>query len=150
MGHSSSHSNRGITLLEFLIIASMLAVMVVFLSPALGKQKGKAELDQAVKRINKTVLQAQQTARAMHSDVFLQINSGERTEVDSITISVSNKQQAESQEQIDEVIEFSEGVKLLSDRSTIRIDYRGEVDEATQLTVVSNETDDLNKRLLIY
>jgi len=148
MSHSSSRYNRGISIVEVLIGASMLVVLAAFLSPIFSQNQGKAELSQAVERVQKTVSQAQQTARLNHSNVIMQFKSGKDAQQDSITLTVpAQKTQAR---QVDEVIEFPEGVRLISERPQIHFDFRGEVDQPTKLMVVSNSTEELTERLLIY
>jgi len=148
MSHSSSRYNRGISIVEVLIGASMLVVFAAFLSPIFSQNQGKAELSQAVERVQKTGSQAQQTARLNHSNVIMQFKSGKDAQQDSITLTVpAQKTQAR---QVDEVIEFPEGVRLISERPQIHFDFRGEVDQPTKLMVVSNSTEELTERLLIY
>ena len=136
--------------MEVLIGASLLVVMFAYFTPPIATQKGKAELNRAVDRVEDTIAQAQRTARLKHSDVIMTITPGSESEMDSIIISLPSYSEPEPTEKLSEVIEFPEGIRLVSERQRIRFDFRGEVDQPTQLTVVSNTNENLDKRVLIY
>jgi competence protein ComGC len=83
--------SRGITLVEILLILSLLAILLSFAMPSVGNATARAELKASVENVQYSVSAARNVARMTESSIALNIQSSPADKVQRITFSRPEK-----------------------------------------------------------
>jgi len=142
--------NRGITLVEILLVLGLLAVIASVAVPSVGTATTRAELRSATENLQYSIRIARNTARMSESKVTMNIIENENSEsVQRITFSLSKTaSKSLSQPEIQED-RLPEGIKLVSTHPSFVFDGRGIVQNPGEIMLVSRTDDSFNTRTLI-
>jgi Tfp pilus assembly protein FimT len=132
--------SRGITLVEILLILSLLVILLSFAMPSVGNATARAELKASVENVQYSVSAARNVARMTESSIALNIQSSPADKVQRITFSRPDESPGESkgsQEVGLQEYRLPEGIRLVSDHERFVFDPRGLVGEAGRILLVS-------------
>lgn len=132
--------SRGITLVEILLILSLLVILLSFAMPSVGNATARAELKASVENVQYSVSAARNVARMTESSVALNIQSSPADKAQRITFSRPEESQGDSmgsQEVGLQEYRLPEGIRLVSDHERFVFDPRGLVGEAGRILLVS-------------
>lgn len=139
-GHSNPvFRSRGITLVEILLVISVLVILLSFAMPSAGSATARAELKAAFENVQYSVDAARNAARMTESSVSLDIVSnglglsGPSSDVGSAqTITFGREAGPDLQD-----YRLPEGIRLVADRDSYVFDERGLVSEPGRILLVS-------------
>ncbi len=149
MRHPNKLSQRGITILEILIALGVLVVILSFATPSLSNATAKAELKAAVENMEYSIHIARSTARQMNTDVIMHFDNDRKSRNHSIWYTIPARQSADNGEVMLQPYQFSESIRLVTNETKVRFDFRGAVETPVQLVLVAQQDADVTQRLLI-
>jgi len=132
--------SRGITLVEILLVISLLVILLSFAMPTVGNATARAELKATVENVQYSVAAARNVARLTESSLALNIESSPAENVQRITFSRPQEHQGEQggTQGLDlQEYRLPEGVLLVSEHEQFVFDPRGLVGEAGRIMLVS-------------
>lgn len=142
--------SRGITLVEILLVISLLVILLSFAMPTVGNATARAELKATVENVQYSVSAARNVARMTESSLALNIESSPAENVQRITFSRPeehqdvNGQAAHGQGAQEgtqglglQEYRLPEGILLVSEHEQFVFDPRGLVGEAGRIMLVS-------------
>lgn len=138
---------QGISILEILIIVSLMLVVMAFASPSLNRVHAKADLKAAVDQVESSILIARQTARRLNSDVIMRLHASKRDKQNSISLVVPALEKPHERLPQDTVL--PEGIRLVTSQHTVVFDAQGAVEEPVYFSLVSMNDEAVTKRMLI-
>jgi Tfp pilus assembly protein FimT len=138
---TTGHAEKGVTALELLMTAGVVAILVAFAAPLVSSLISKSELEQAIEITESSVKQARATARLYKTDVLMRLELDEQKKLQYIVISVPALQRDHSLNEVKDEINLPPGFQALIDGETIHFDPSGEVEMPVVVTVVSNQAD---------
>jgi len=138
--------SRGITLVEILIVISVLTILVAFALPAGGSAAARAEMKAALENLEYSVGTARNVARLTESSVSLDIAAASADTSQSIRFSQPGRRSGTRAPEIQEY-QLPDGIRLVSDRDRFVFDSRGLVDQPGRLLLVSLADDELTAAL---
>jgi prepilin-type N-terminal cleavage/methylation domain-containing protein len=144
--HKSHTRARGITLVEILIVISILVILASFAIPSVGSATAKAEMTAAVENVQHSIQAARNTARMNEAEVTLRFGemNGESNRV--ITYGTSGKRHGESKNNY----RLPDDITLLADRETFTFDGRGIAAEPGRITLVSRVDDSISSTIDVW
>jgi len=146
------HSNpvfrsRGITLVEILLVISLLVVLLSFAMPSAGSATARAELKAAFENVQYSVGVARNVARMTESSVSLNIlsngsrsNASASSAADAAQTITFGRPAAGSRDAAGPDLQdyrLPEGIRLVADRDSYIFDERGLVSEPGRILLVS-------------
>ena len=147
MERTRNHSARGITVIELLIIVSVLAILVVFAAPVVSSAVGTSDVDEAVKVTEKSVREARVLARLYRTEVYVRIESDERQR-SLITVSVPARHQDIDVGGVRDEVSLPGGVQVLGGDVMVQFNPDGEVD-LPAMVMLASRVDERNAHRLI-
>jgi Tfp pilus assembly protein FimT len=139
--------SRGITLVEILLILSLLVILLSFAMPSVGSATARAELRATVENVQYSVSAARNVARMTESSVVMSIQSSSPADnVQTIAFSrpgeslgapEGTKELGGTQGLGLQEYRLPEGIRLVSDHERFVFDPRGLVGEAGRILLVS-------------
>jgi Tfp pilus assembly protein FimT len=137
--------SRGITLVEILLVISLLVILLSFAMPTVGNATARAELKATVENVQYSVAAARNVARMTESSLALNIESSPAENVQKITFSRPQERQSalgqgaqgEAQGLGLQEYRLPEGILLVSEHEQFVFDPRGLVGEAGRIMLVS-------------
>jgi Tfp pilus assembly protein FimT len=142
--------SRGITLVEILLVISLLVILLSFAMPTVGNATARAELKATVENVQYSVAAARNAARMTESSLALNIESSPAENVQKITFSRpqghkgAHGQGAHGQGAQGgahglglQEYRLPEGILLVSEHEQFVFDPRGLVGEAGRIMLVS-------------
>ena len=128
---------RGITLVEILIVIALLVVVLSFAIPTMGNAAAKAEIQAAVENVTYSVEVARNSARLGESRVELTIKTyaGEPSQ----TLSFERENPKRTADIPD--YRLPDDIELVSDQSAFVFDERGLVTNPGTITLVARSDD---------
>jgi Tfp pilus assembly protein FimT len=144
--------SRGITLVEILLVISVLVVLLSFAMPSAGSASARAELKAAFENVQYSIGAARNVARMTETSVSLDIlSSGSSSGLAPATGAVqtlSFSRPAQSGEAATagpdlQDYRLPEGVRLVADRDAYVFDERGLVSEPGRILLVSSADEEL-------
>lgn len=127
---------RGITLVEILMIISLLAILVAFALPSSGSATARAELKAAAENVRYSVETARNVARMTESAVSLDFGRVADDTVRTIRFSHPDRKPQLNGPAIQEY-QLPEGIRLVSDRDRFVFDPRGLIEKPGSIQLVS-------------
>lgn len=140
----------GLTALELLLIASIIAILSAVSPVVLNKLSGKSELHEAVSTVEESVTRARQTAMLYHTEVIMRLETKARGHQQYIVLSIPAMRHNPDQIEVAEAIELPHGFRIDADRDVIHFAPDGQVDAEIRATIVSNDSEELRRDLLIF
>ncbi len=139
-------SSRGITLVEVLIVISVLAIILSFAIPSASGAAARAELRAATENLEYSISAARNVARITESPVTLHISaSGDQSaQIVSLAQADAGSRGAHPDMQ---PYPIPDSVDVLPDRPLFLFDRRGLVDRTGQIRLVSKLDPDLSATL---
>ena len=127
----------GVTLVEILLILSLLAIIASLAVPSMSGATAKAEMRAASENMQFSIRSAKNTARMTESTVNMILSEGAGEQAQLITFSVSRSGlKALGQPGLQEN-RLPMNIKLVSDYSSYEFDSRGMVQNPGMITLVS-------------
>lgn len=125
---NSIHRSRGITLVEVLLVISMLVIVLSLSLPSMNGTTAKADMTAAVERVEQSIELASDTARLKGSGVSL----GFKTYAGQPGHVLSYDAPAELPE-----VHLPGDIELVTDRTAFRFDSNGAVENPGRIILVS-------------
>jgi competence protein ComGC len=135
--------SRGVTLVEILLILSLLVILLSFAMPSIGSATARAELKATVENVQYSVSAARNVARMTESSVALNIQSSPADKIQKITFSRPEESMGALGVGLQEY-RLPEGIRLVSDHERFVFDSRGLVGEAGRILLVSAEDESIS------
>jgi Tfp pilus assembly protein FimT len=140
--------SRGITLVEVLLVISLLVILLSFAMPTVGNATARAELKATVENVRYSVAAARNLARMSESSVAMNIESSPSENVQKITFSRAEEsggtQGGAQMGALGDArglglqeYRLPAGIRLVSDQERFVFDPRGLVGEAGRIMLVS-------------
>lgn len=139
---------RGVTVIEVLIMISVIAVLIVFAAPMVGSAFSTTEVDEAVRITEKSVREARALARLYRTDVYVKIESSDNR-APSITVSMPSRHQHVDVGQRNEEFALPGQVQVLSGDALLQFNAEGEVDLPAMVMLASRVDQRDFQRLVI-
>lgn len=132
--------SRGITLVEILLVISLLVILLSFALPTVGNATARAELKATVENVQYSVAAARNVARMTESNLALNIESSPAENVQKITFSRPPEHPG-ARGGADglglQEYRLPKGVLLVAEHQQFVFDPRGRVGEAGRIMLVS-------------
>jgi prepilin-type N-terminal cleavage/methylation domain-containing protein len=142
--------SRGVTLVEILLVISLLVILLSFAMPTVGNATARAELKATLENVHYSVAAARNVARMSESSVAMNIEYSPAENVQKITFSRPEESRAadmgpegEGSSQVGtqglglQEYRLPAGIRLVSDHERFVFDPRGVVGEAGRIMLVS-------------
>lgn len=139
---------RGITLVEILLIISLLAILAAFALPAANSATARSELKAVAENVQYSVETARNVARMTESAVSLDLPSAADDTVQTIRFSHPDRRANKNGPAIQEY-QLPEGIRLVSDRNQYVFDSRGLVEKPGSIQLVSLADDSISTTLRV-
>lgn len=140
LSHPVSRS-RGITLVEILLVISLLVILLSFAMPTVGNATARAELKATVENVQYSVAAARNVARMTESSLALNIESSPAENVQKITFSRPQEHPGARGGAAHglglQEYRLPEGILLVTEHQQFVFDPRGLVGEAGRIMLVS-------------
>jgi type II secretory pathway pseudopilin PulG len=137
---------RGITLVEILLVISVLAIVMAFALPAADTAAARAELKAAVENLEYSVGTARNVARMTESSISLEIESFPGDEPQTINFSYPGQNPGKRGPDINPY-RLPEGIELVSDLDRFVFDPRGMVEQPGRILLVSRADEEITSAL---
>lgn len=137
---------RGITLVEILLVISVLAIVMAFALPAADTAAARAELKAAVENLEYSVGTARNVARLTESSISLDIESSTVDEPQTISFSYPGQKSAKRGPDI-QSYRLPEGIELIADLDRFVFDQRGMVEQPGRILLVSRADQEITSAL---
>jgi len=139
---------KGITLIEILLIISLIAVLVSFAIPTIGSAAARAEMTAAVENVQFSIDAARDVARMTGSDISLELESTPGDQLQRITFSskdASHSRMAGGLQQY----QLPEDIRLISKYEVYVFDDRGLVHTPGEIILVSRVDDSITSTVRV-
>lgn len=136
---------RGITLVEILIVLSVLVVLASFAIPSIGNATARAELTAATENVRYSIEAARKLARSTETPVVLRIIDEPGPGGQGIGFGRATAGASETVQDY----RLPEDVRIVAATNSFNFDSRGLVDNPGQLTLVSIVDDSITESVAI-
>ena len=142
--------SRGITLVEILLVISVLVILLSFALPSAGGATARAELKATSENVQYSVDAARNVARMTESGISLNIqtNSPDSAQILTFTRSAKNGRSAAAGPDLQDY-RLPPGIRLVADRDAFVFDERGMVSEPGHILLVSEADESLTSTVEI-
>jgi len=139
---------RGITLVEILLVVSLLVILLAFALPSSGSATARAEMQAAVENLEYSVDTARNVARLGESGIALEIETPSDEATQRIRFSHATLRPRKRGPEIPEYL-LPEGIKLVSTQDRFVFDARGLVQQPGRIVLVSRIDDSISSTIEI-
>jgi type II secretory pathway pseudopilin PulG len=139
---------RGITLVEILLVLSLLVILLAFALPSSGSATARAEMQAAVENLEYSVDTARNVARLAESDIILEIATPSGEAAQRIRFSRSTLRPRQGGPEIPEYL-LPEGIRAVSTQKRFVFDARGLVEQPGRIVLVSRDDDSITSTIEI-
>jgi len=136
---------RGITLVEILIVLSVLVVLASFAIPSIGNATARAEMTAAAENVRYSIEAARKLARSTESQVILRVTDAPGPGGQGIGFGRVRAGAAETVQDY----RLPEEVRLVAATDSFEFDPRGLVDHPGQLILVSTVDDSITESVVV-
>lgn len=140
---------KGLTAIELLIFASIIALVVVFATPIMNFMFAKSDLDSAVEITEQSIHKARVAARLYDTGVVMRVEADPDISPHSITILMPGNDSDELLGEWKEEFVLPDSVRIVSGSMLINFDFEGKVDFPAKLLIASNQDDFKQKEFII-
>lgn len=142
--------SRGITLVEVLLVISLLVILLSFAMPSVGNATARAELRATHENVEYSISAARNVARMNESAVQLSIETSPDQRVQKITFaSPPDSGRSGATGPALQEYRLPEGIRLLADREQYVFDPYGLLSHPGRLMLVSTADDDVTSTIEI-
>jgi len=133
---------QGVTLIEILLVVSLLVILISFASPTISNATTRTEMRAEAENIQYSIRIARNTARMNETEVRMNVHAGPNAGSHRISFSVADKstQQAGLQE-----YRLNEDFLLTSDYTHYEFDGRGIVQNPGQIILVARNDESVSR-----
>ena len=142
------NKEKGITLIEILLVLGLLAILVSFAVPSVSGAVSKAEMKSTLENIQYSLEVARRTARVNETGVSMHIAPAEQEAIQVITFSSPGKSGAGNNLHIQDFA-LPPDIVLISDQDSFIFDERGLVEEPGHILLVSKEDESITSTIEI-
>ena len=153
-GHSNPvFRSRGITLVEILLVISLLVVLLSFALPTAGSASARAELKAAIENVEYSIGTARNVARMTESGISLQLVNPDNASGLSDTpqrIRFSAPEAGEDEQEISLHLQeylLPNTIRMISERERFEFDARGLVLEPGRILLVSTADESITSAI---
>ena len=139
-------SNRGISVMEFLIGLAIVTVLIAFIAPRLQQDSGWAELNKTASEFQYHVETARHEARQQGGEITLHFRKELRSRNHSISYTLPGEPNLAP---VQREYVLPESVRLNSDFEFVRFNAEGNAELATPVELASEKNSLLHERFLI-
>lgn len=138
---------KGLTAIELLIIASIVALVAVFAAPMLSKAIFRTEFQEAVNITETSIDRARETAKFYKTDVLLQFGTGEGGPQNVIRLTIPELQRDETMNEVGEEFLLPASTQIYSERRAAHFNAEGELESGEFKVVLYNRIRDQRQTL---
>lgn len=138
----------GITLIELLLVISLLVILVAFALPSAGSATARADLQVAVENLEYSISTARNVARLTDSSIALNIESRADETTQRISFGRPPEYRGKKGPEIPEYL-LPEGILLTSTQDSFVFDKRGLVEQPGRVVLVSRNNDAISSSIEI-
>ena len=144
------HRSRGITLVEILLVISLLVIVASFAIPSAGNATARAELRAAEENVQYFIATARNVARMTETEVRLNIEPSDGSSAQSglgqkITFSGADTTEDSRQMTLHlQEYRLPSGIRLDADQAELVFDSRGLLKEPSKMLLAANTDDSVN------
>jgi prepilin-type N-terminal cleavage/methylation domain-containing protein len=139
---------RGFTLVEILLVVSLLVILLAFALPSSGSATARAEMQAAVENLEYSVDTARNVARLAESGITLEIETPSGAAAQRIHFSRSAVRPRKGGPEIPEYL-LPEGIRAVSTQDRFEFDARGLVEQPGRIVLVSRVDDSITSTIEI-
>lgn len=136
---------RGITLVEILIVLSVLVVIASFAIPSIGNATARAEMTAATENVRYSVEAARKLARSTESRVILRITDAAGPGGQSIAFARERAKAADAEQDY----RLPEEIRVVTTADSYALDERGLAENPGQLILVSTVDDSITETVMV-
>jgi Tfp pilus assembly protein FimT len=141
--------NRGITLIEILLFASIMVILVSFASASFSGATDRTELRAATEHLDFSIRSARNTARMAESEVQMHVLTDSMTGENRVTFTLSEAAAKKlGQSSLQEYL-LDESLRIVSDQTTFSFDGRGIVEKPGQITLLVRNDESIRNSLIV-
>lgn len=137
--------NRGVTIVELLLVISVLAILISFAVPGIDRATARAEMKAATEHVQYSIDTARQLARMTESSVSLHADPAQGFATQRIRL--SGPQLGESMGT--QEYHLPKTIRLMPDRTVFTFDEHGLVRNPGSLVLLSRADDDITTELRV-
>lgn len=149
MNHTHKATMKGLTAIELLIIASIIALIAVFATPMMNWVFAKSDLDRAVEITEQSIHKARVAARLYDTSVVMRVEADQDLNPHSITILMPGNNRDVLLGEWKEEFVLPDSVRIVSGNMLVNFDSEGKVDFPAKLLLASNQDDFKQKEFII-
>jgi Tfp pilus assembly protein FimT len=139
----------GLTVIELLIITSVLAIITVFGTPILSNALSPSEFQRGIDICETSVKQARQTARFYHTDVLMKVGYDETQNQQTITLLIPRMQRTPTMNEVTVEFVLPAGVEVTSQEHVIHFMPNGEVEPPSETLNIFNQIEGESHQLAL-
>jgi Tfp pilus assembly protein FimT len=142
-------SHKGLTAIELLIIASILAVIAVFATPIISDAVLPSDLKEGIEITESSVKQARQTARLYKMEVLMQVGEEDAQERQVLTLFIPGLQRTVALNQVEVKYILPVGIRVVSQEQVIHFKPDGEVDRPHETLTILDQVQNKSHQLAL-
>jgi Tfp pilus assembly protein FimT len=144
-----TNDQKGLTAIELLIIASVVAIIAVFASPIISDAVLPSGFKEGIEITESSVEQARQTARFYKTDVLMRV--GEEVEQDRqvLTLVIPRMQKTMAMNEVQVKFILPAGVRVVSHEKVIHFMPNGEVEQPSESLTVLDQIQHRSRQLAL-
>ena len=139
------HRARGITIVEILLVISVLVILISFAVPGIDRATARAEMKAATEHVQYSIDTARQLARITESSVVLHAGPAGGAVDQSIRLSGPRVSTAMGTQEY----RLPEDIRLVPDQAAFRFDARGLVENPGSLVLTSRADETISAELRV-
>jgi Tfp pilus assembly protein FimT len=140
--------HKGITLIEILLIISLLAVLVSFAIPSIGGAAARAEMTAAVENVQFSIDAARDVARMTGSDISVNLESSLNDQVQVITFSSTKRGRTDPTGGLQDY-RLPDDIQMLSNHEVFVFNGRGLAESPGEIILVSKIDESITSTLQV-
>jgi Tfp pilus assembly protein FimT len=144
-----TNSHKGLTAIELLIIASIVAVIAVFATPIISDAVLPSDLKEGIEIAESSVKQARQTARLYKMEVLMQVGEEDAQERQALTLFVPGLQKTIDLNEVEFKYILPVGIRVVSQEQVIHFKPDGEVDQPHETLTILDQVHNKSHQLAL-
>jgi Tfp pilus assembly protein FimT len=144
-----TNSQNGLTAIELLILASVVAIIAVFATPIVSNALLPSNLKDGLEITESSIEQARQTARFYNTEVLMQVGEEDAPDRQVITLVIPSMKQDKAMNEVTVKFTLPAGVQVVSKDEVIRFLPNGEVEQAYGALTVLDRVQQRSRQLAL-
>jgi Tfp pilus assembly protein FimT len=140
---------KGLTAIELLIIASVVAIVAVFATPMISNAVLPSVFKEGIKMTESSVEQARQTARFYNTEVLMRVGDENAPDRQVITLVIPEMQKAKAMSEVTVKFILPAGVRVVSQEQVIHFKPNGEVEQPSETLTIFDQVHNESRKLAL-